>query len=326
MQYYQDGNKLMTTERYPEAIEQYRNALSVSHSSRDRLALAQALEKAGRPAEAEVYFREVLRDNHDSGPANLGLGHVAADRGDVPEAIDNYHRAIYGSWPDQRKVHQVQARIELVQILGKFGKRQEARSELLALEAEIPDDAALREQLGRLLLDYGLPQESAGVFRKVIEKDRRDENALMGLGEAELAQNRYTAAQNEFKAALRVNPGDANAASRLQLVERILAVDPAARGLSPRERYERSRKLVEAALGSLHECLGTTKGATPGPVKALSDAARKLLLRPAKGGGADENIALSEQLWDARTGLCGPSKTPDDPLSRMMAQLARERH
>ena len=325
-QYFQDGNKLMTTERYPEAIEQYRNALSVSHSSRDRLALAQALEKAGRPAEAEVYFREVLRDNHDSGPANLGLGQVAADRGDVREAIGDYHRAIYGSWPDQRKVHQVQARIELVQILGKFGKRQEVRSELLALEAEIPDDAALRKQLGRLLLDYGLPQESAGVFRKVIEKDRRDESALMGLGEAELAQNHYAAAQNEFKAALRVNPGDANAASRLQLVERILAVDPAARGLSPRERYERSRKLVEAALGSLDECLGTTKGATPGPVEELSNAARKLLLRPAKGGGADENIALSERLWDARTGLCGPSKTPDDPLSRMMAQLAREHH
>ncbi|MBZ5584666.1 MAG: chloride channel protein, partial [Acidobacteriia bacterium] len=82
-EYYQTGNKLMSTERYPEAVEQYRNALSISHLSRDRLALALALEKAGRSGEAEVYFREVLRDNHDSGPANLGLGQMAADRGDV---------------------------------------------------------------------------------------------------------------------------------------------------------------------------------------------------------------------------------------------------
>ncbi len=327
-QYFLDGNQLMAKERYQDASEQYRDALSISHSARDRLALAQALQKGGHPGEAEVYFREVLRDSPNSGPANLGLAREATDRNNVQEAVNYYHRAIYGSWPEQNEVHRIQTRIELIGVLGKSGKRREAQASVLALESEIPNnDVALRKQLGQLLLDYGLPEESAGVYRKVIENDRQDAGALMGLGEAELAQNRYRAAQGAFTAVLHLRSDDTAAANRLQLIGQILALDPAVRGLSAGERYQRSRKLLEAALGSLDECLGMTKGAPPEPVEKLSDTVRKVLLHRAAprsyGDSTEDNIDLAEQLWKARTELCGQSKKPDEPINRAMAQLSK---
>ncbi len=84
---------------------------------------------------------------------------------------------------------------------------------------------------------------------------------------------------------------------------------------------------MEAALGSLDECVGTMSGSPPPDARQLSDMARKSLLnrlRPRSyGDSTEQNIRLSEQLWKTRTTLCGPSKTPDEPLSRVMQGLAK---
>ncbi len=325
-QYYLDGNQLMEKDRYQEAVEQYRNALSISHGGRDRLALAQGLERAGRSNEAEIYYRELLRDKPESGPANVGLARIAVARGDASDALNFYHRAIYGAWPEQAQANRTQARIELIDALGKLGKRREAQSELLALEAEPPDDVSVERQLGRLLLAHDLPKDSAAVFRRILDKDKGDADASDGLGEAELAQDDFRGAQRAFKAALRLNAADANAAKRLELVEQVLALDPTVRGLSAQERYRRSRKLMEASLGALDECLGTIKGPAPAPVKEMSDGARKSLLRRGRassyGDSTEENLDTTEQLWKARAGLC-PTAATEEPLSRLMAKLAR---
>ena len=55
--------------------------------------------------------------------------------------------------------------------------------------------------VARMLLDYGLPQDSAEMYRKILVKNKLDVDALAGLGEAELAQNDYRAAENAFKGA-----------------------------------------------------------------------------------------------------------------------------
>jgi CIC family chloride channel protein len=325
--YYIDGNRLMAKDRYQEAIEQYRDALSISHGARDRLALARALEKAGRSSEAEIYFRELLRDKADSGPANLGLARIAVSRGRAQDALNYYHRAIYGAWPEQPEQNRTRARIELVNALGKLGKRREAQSELLALESEAPDDFVLQRQLGQLLLAYDLPKESAGVFRKILEKDKGDAGAYASLGEAEMAQEDYRGAQRAFRAALRLNGDDTGTAKRLELVDQVLALDPTSRGLSAAERYRRSRKLLEAVVGTLDECLGMMKGTPPAWLKEPTDAARKSLLRRGRprsyGDSTDQNLDLADKLWKARAGVCPTSAAPAEPLSRLMDKLAK---
>ena len=61
------ANALARSEQLPEAIEQYRYALSISHRTEHRLALAVALVRAGRMNEATIYLREVLHGERDSG-------------------------------------------------------------------------------------------------------------------------------------------------------------------------------------------------------------------------------------------------------------------
>jgi len=142
-----------------------------------------------------------------------------------------------------------------------------------------------------------------------------------------VAQDDYRSAQRAFKAAIRLNAADASAAKRLELVEHVLALDPTLRGLSTAERYRRSQRLMETALGSLAKCLGTMKGSPPAAVEELSDSARKSLLRRGRPhsyeDSTEENLGMAEQLWKARTDLCGPSQSADEPLSRLMAKLAK---
>ncbi len=324
-QYYQQGNELMAGDRFQEAIERFRSALSISHTNRDRLALGLALVKAGRLNEAEVYLHELIRSDPGSGPANLGLARIAVQEGNVQDAVDNYHRAVYGSWPENPRANRIQTRIELVETLGKLGHKTQAQAELLSLTAEMPEDIAVRKQVGRMLLDYGLPSESAGTFRGITQKSPQDSDAYAGLGQAELALDNYAAAESAFKNALRWNPGDMTSQKQLEMIEQILMLDPEVRGLTSIQRYQRSLKLMEAVLGTMSQCIATATTPVPAPVLELTDTGRKMLLRrgrPASYGDATEtNISLAERMWKASIDLCGPPSI--EWLTKLMVRLSK---
>jgi tetratricopeptide (TPR) repeat protein/CBS domain-containing protein len=325
---YQAGNELAKEGRYPEAIERYRNALSISHTSEHRLALALALVEAGRLNEAEACLRELLKGDPGSGPANLGLARVAAGKGDLQEAATYFHRAICGSWSANRLENRVQARVELVEVLGKSGQKTQAQAELLSLVAEMPADLAVRKRAGHLLLEFGLHRESAGGFRDVLQQDKRDAEAQVGLGEAKLARENYLPAWDAFRHSLEFNPGHDAAKRRLELCEEILTLDPTIRRLGAAERFRRSEKLVEAALRTLDQCAADSgASALPDSARGLADAARKSLSRRQRprslGDAADSNISLAEQLRGARSQACRSATGADEALSRVMARLSR---
>jgi chloride channel protein, CIC family len=205
--YYDVANQLLAKDRVEEAVEQYRNAVSVSHSVPHRLALGMALIKAGRLGEASVYLDEVLREDPASGPANLGMARILAQRGDVDGAADRYRRAI------NSHENPMQSRSELIAMLAKSGRTVEVRAELLAALASVGDDPSARKQIGHMLLQYGLPDVAAGLFRDLIHRNRRDASSYDGLAQAELALGNDRAACADFRAALRLDPSDALAAS-----------------------------------------------------------------------------------------------------------------
>jgi CIC family chloride channel protein len=113
VQAYQAGNDLMRKERYDEAIEQFRRALSISHSTEHRLALGLALIQASSLNEAEIYLDEVLRRAPGSSAAHLGLGRIYAREGRIDQAVIHYRRAIDGAWPDKAEENRLQAQAEL---------------------------------------------------------------------------------------------------------------------------------------------------------------------------------------------------------------------
>jgi CIC family chloride channel protein len=294
-QYFEQGRQWMQKERYDDAVAQYRNALSITHSAEQRLALAEALEKAGRPDEAEIYFREVLRENPASGPAHLGLARVAAARRNIDEAVAEYHRAIAGAWPADAPRRHIEARAELIGLLRKLGRGSQAQTELLALRQ---------------------------AWQKELGSRPDDAEAYAGVGEADLALDDLPGAAAAFRRAVRLDSASETYRKRRQLVERILALDPGIDGLSGGERYRRSRKLMEAALGALDQCVAGKSEPASEEVRSVTDDARTLLLQhgaPKSYTDATEaNVRLARQLWGERIKVCGPPVAGEEALSRLI--------
>jgi tetratricopeptide (TPR) repeat protein len=92
--YFAAGNQLAASNRGEEAIEQYRDALSISHNTEHRLALGMALLKAGHSSEAAIYLREVARERPDSAPARAALGEAQFGMGDYAAARESFLRAV----------------------------------------------------------------------------------------------------------------------------------------------------------------------------------------------------------------------------------------
>ncbi|MEO7143235.1 MAG: tetratricopeptide repeat protein [Bryobacteraceae bacterium] len=326
--YFNQGERLTATENYGTAIEQYRNALSISRENRVyRRAIALALMKLGRRDEAAIYFHELLREDPDGALPNLMLARIEAGEGMTPLAVDDYHRAIFGYWPENAEANRRRARWELVELLEKGGSPKQVLAELLELADEERDDPAARKRIGHLLLAYGSAAQSAELFRDVIressQRGHRDAEAEAGLGEAELARGNYREAQNALRRAVWENPRDTAAEKRLATVNEILELDPTARMLSAAARYERSRTLVERAVVDVTAC--AKEGSAPPPDL---DAARKALANRVKRGAyadaTESDIALAERLWAARAGLCGNQAASDEPLARVLAHLSEK--
>jgi CIC family chloride channel protein len=320
--FYELGNQFLQKDQYDEAIGQFREALSISHTSQYRLALAAALVKAGHPDEATIYLKDVLRSDPTNAPANLGMARAAAQAGRIDEAVGFYHHAIYGAWPGNAAAGRIQARIELIQALGKAGRRQQAQAELLSALAVMPGDLSVKKQAASLALEYGLPKEAASLFLDLTQRDAQDATAWAGLGEAEYALADYAAARDALTAALRLNPNDTAVRKRLDAAAQILALDPAGRGLRAAERFDRSRAVLAAVLDALNNC---SAAALPAGLKQEMETARRLLVKgrrpPSYSDAAENNTSVAEQLWKAGAQACGAMPPADAPLSRVMARL-----
>lgn len=325
-QSFEAANRLMQANRYPEAIEQYRSALSISHSLPHRLALGLALVQTGHLAEAEIYLREVVESDANNGPANLGLARIAAQAGELNQAVSHHHRAAVGEWPPNSRRRRIEAHIELVDLLEKAGRGSQARAELLELRTELPRDAELEKRVARMLLRHGLPGEAAEMLAKTLRGNPGDASAHAALGEAELAAGRYEAARDAFRAALRLDPGDEASGRGLSLTDQVLTLDPTRPGLPSAERHRRSRELLSSVLAATERCLAAS-GRPPSPEVAKRLAAAHGTIadrrRPrSRVEATQRNLELAEVLWSDRMRGCGaPAAGTDEVLDRIMRGL-----
>jgi chloride channel protein, CIC family len=298
-QEYKTGTELARQQRHQEAIQQFRDALSVSPGNpRYRLALGLTLMEAGQLNEGAVYLREVLARDPENGPANLGLARIDASQGSMAGAIVHYHRALDGSWPAGAQPDRTEGRYELAALFEKTGQETQAIAELLAAAGQARDGAS-KKHVGQLLLEYGSPHEAADQLREVVRANPLDGEAYSGLGAAELAQGNYAPALDAFRNAARLNPGDKTAATQAELCERVLALDPDLPGLRAAERNRRSKAVLEGVTNAIEQCQAGS---------GVTDAARKALAAHTPANKLDdatqENLALAARLWKARPAPC----------------------
>jgi len=321
---HQTGEQLLAANRYEEAIEQFRRALSISHSTDDRLALGLALADAGHENEAASYLNQVLRDRPQSGPANLGMARVLTQQGHIDDAILRYQRAATGSWPEKTEQNRIQARFELVEMLQKAGRRTQARAELLALAAQPPPDVASRQLLSSLLIDAGMVKDAADMYRTIAQRERLNASAFEGLAESELQLGDYAAAQQAFRRVVSIDSSNKDAAEKAQESGELLSLDPTLPGLRAEDRFRRSQAVLRKVFEDQSQCAsGSRSGRVGGSDTQAARAALSRRKRPASYDDATQsNIALAGKLWAERLKTC-KTPAPYDALARLMAKLAK---
>jgi tetratricopeptide (TPR) repeat protein len=321
-QYFKTGSELLLQARDQEAVEQFRNALSISPDNQQyRLSLGLTLAKSGHMAEGAVYLNEILKRDPNNGAGNLGLARIAAARGKTSDAITYYHRAIYGSWPAGEENNRLEARFELAAYLKKSGLQKEAIAELLAALEQARNNDPAKKRIGRLLLEYGSPRQAAEVFQDVLRANNRDAQSWASLGMAELAQEDYVASRTAFRNAARFDPNDEESRKRLELIDRILALDPNAAGVRAAGRYQRSVEILTGALQMSEQCQAI------GNDPAVDQARKALAHQPRRGeidDAIDMNLDLAMRLWKSARNLCPSQQQKDEALDRVLARLSRQ--
>ena len=299
--------KALTAEGEPgEAAEEFRKALLFSPDKTEyRVSLGAALIAAGRLDEAQAHLEQLLQDDPTNGRLNVMLAEIAARRGRTQQAIDYYHRAVYEYWPAEQAGDRRKARWELISLLGKAGRRNEAVGELMQLYANAPPDPKVRAKVGFLLLGYGAASEASQVFRDLVRDMSQDPQAHEGLGEVYFAMGDFVSARHEYQRAARLAPKNAEITAGLALANTVIDIDPGLPDISSEEQYRRSANLLRRILSDFGACQPSSSD-----LQQRLDNAQNLLTI-SRSANADISLDMqnvSQQLWSDRDLFC--PKTP----------------
>lgn len=151
-------------------------------NSEIRLNHGTALFAAGRENEAKAEYEAAARLDPKNAEAHYNLGNIEARAGKFAEARPHYEAAV------QAKPAHIAARLNLAYALAKTGHLPEALAQFQEAQRRAPDSPDPLIRMG------------------------------MALGEA----NQFEQAAQAFEAALKIEPGNATAASNLAQIQRIL--------------------------------------------------------------------------------------------------------
>ncbi len=323
---FEEGSRLEKQGREDEATQQFRTALADDRENRDyQLALARALAKQGEREQALDQLRDLLRRDANDGAANLALARLYAQEGHTVDAASYFHRAIYGLWPAGDS-SRLAARFELAGLLVKSGDQKALLAELLSLQDEAPKDIATQKRIAPLYITAGSPARAVTMYRQMLHVNpdaQHDVEVLTGLAEADFANGAYRNAEGDYRAALRLQDS-AEARQKLELCGQVLQLDPTQPGIGAKERYERSRKLLEMADDRFEKCSSGSAAETDLVEKAQTARKGNAVagLDRAIDRAIESNIDLAEQLWRAPGTACA-NPGPTEPLGLVLAKIAR---
>jgi Flp pilus assembly protein TadD len=242
------------------------------------LAGALAHHQAGRLAEAESLYRQILalEPGHADALHLLGVLAIQVGRADVAadlieqaltsapkSAIYLANHAAALNLLSRHRQAEAQCRkairaepdypdayVNLAKALKAQGQLTEAARAYRDLLRRTPDDVASLVDLGNLLLDLGTLDEAVERFEQALTLDPNSAGGHNGLGVALLARKRPEEAEDRFLEAIRLAPDLAVAHSNLGLILR------ERNRLDDAERHCREAVLLKPELPDAHDNLG----------------------------------------------------------------------
>lgn len=164
--------ELMELSRFPEAVAEAQNGLALNPKSYAlRLRLGAAYLAAGRYAESESVFRDLVAAGDP-----LPLGYIG-----------------------------------LAQVLLRTGRAEDAATELADAEKRLGPKFLLSYFRGLALARAAKPTETLGAFQQAVELDPKNAEAHANLGKTQLTLGHANEAISELQEALRLDPGNTQA-------------------------------------------------------------------------------------------------------------------
>jgi tetratricopeptide (TPR) repeat protein len=324
-----EGVRLIKQDKTNQGIELLRKAHAWERANiLYELDLTDALIAAGKTDEAEPLMTEIMLREPNDGRANLSAARLMLKRGKIADAVSYYHRAIYGEWPENAMAHRVAARLELVHLLVTAGRNKELLAELLPLQEEAGKNMTIQKELGHLFLVAGSPSRAAACYQALIDRNPKDADAYVGLGQTQLEQGQYRDAHAAFLVALRYKPEDPSIRRRLDLSSALTDLDPTPRRLASMEKYRRSLRILQLAYDDLNACIAKRPGTPSAETAQLLSAAHNALSSKPPPNAANELsegvLGTAEMTWRARVEACGAGVSPDEePLRLIIEKLAQ---
>jgi tetratricopeptide (TPR) repeat protein len=318
--HFEAGERLVAAKQFNRAAGEFRSAVSIARDNAEyRMAWAQALFDGEELQGAEARARELLAADQASGEANLLLARIEARDGDVDDAVFSYRRAIYGRWRKNGQRRRTDVRWELTDYLSKNSRGDDLLAELLLLQGESPDDVQVRRRVARIYLKSGFPERAAPLFQLLTQGGAADPETFAELGEAQFQMGNLRLAAASFQTAAQRNPNDTASVKRLMVIERILGLNPMARGISGEQRTRRSLELFQLAVDASQACSETQPMFAESWRSAKAELSdRKVKREPTE---ADWGMAEAEKLWKAHVAACPRTDTVDE---QAVAYLLRE--
>ena len=198
------GQQAMRDGKPQAAIDALSSALAYAPGQRTiQIQLAEALASAGRLQEASVYFNALLETQQGDGLINLQLARIAARQGNESQAIEDYQRAIYGSWEGDGYVRRRSVRLELINYLISKQRLDQARNELLVASGNAPDDdITVQLDIARTMEQAQDPSDALNLYKKILRHHASLREALEGAGRTAFQLGRYLEAKRYLAHAL----------------------------------------------------------------------------------------------------------------------------
>jgi tetratricopeptide (TPR) repeat protein len=322
--WFESAQQLLQAGRAAEAVAGLRRAAATDPDNKPyHLALASALAASQQEEEAERVLLALRELQPEDSETNLQLARLEARRARVDEARRHYQSAVAALWRPEQVEERRRVRTELIQLLLAHDERARALAELLALGANLPEDAATQVDVGRMFLDARDPSRALEHFLRALEQTPEHGNALAGAGEAAFLLGDYAAARRHLRAA---PADDGRVAELLEVTELVLSHDPLAPRLTTRERLRRLTVGFEHASARLEACaerLGGDPSQTAhlDGIRAEASAFREMLAaRRQPPDIIDDGFDLVYRIERSLEEACG---APAVPLDRALLLIGR---
>lgn len=201
------GKQALAADQPETAITAFRTALSYAPDSRtNHLLLAEALAEAHHSDEAISYFLSLRETQPTDGFINLELARLVRQKGDRDAALEYYRASSLGTWTGDGMASRRTVQMELADYLIQGGDLAAARAEILLAAADTPETKTLDVVFGDKLQQAQDPADALSYYRKAIELDGHDVEALTRAGRLLYRTGKFAEAHEYLDRAWKTEP------------------------------------------------------------------------------------------------------------------------